>query len=116
LRTVVLPQATLPRFLAIASANSARNLETCGLLLGREVVRSGVSGVLSFSLIFFLFSFSRSSRSSPILFLPSPLPASSLLFPAPTFFFLPHYTPNTNALPGPARKTRCVVETLLIPK
>ncbi|KAJ7483568.1 hypothetical protein FB451DRAFT_1129475, partial [Mycena latifolia] len=36
LRTVVLPHATLPRFLAIASANSARNLETCGLLLGRE--------------------------------------------------------------------------------
>ncbi|KAJ7686986.1 hypothetical protein B0H17DRAFT_1136497 [Mycena rosella] len=39
LRTVVLPHATLPRFLAIASANSARNLETCGLLLGREVVK-----------------------------------------------------------------------------
>ncbi|KAJ7656632.1 hypothetical protein B0H17DRAFT_1337951 [Mycena rosella] len=41
LRTVVLPHATLPRFLAIASANSARNLETCGLLLGREVVKGG---------------------------------------------------------------------------
>ncbi|KAJ6618026.1 hypothetical protein B0H10DRAFT_1690108, partial [Mycena sp. CBHHK59/15] len=40
LRTVVLPRATLPRFLAIASANTARNLETCGLLLGREVVRA----------------------------------------------------------------------------
>ncbi|KAJ7483837.1 hypothetical protein B0H11DRAFT_1862594 [Mycena galericulata] len=36
LRTVVLPLATLPRFLAIASANTARDLETCGLLLGRE--------------------------------------------------------------------------------
>ncbi|KAJ6533445.1 hypothetical protein DFH09DRAFT_1250071 [Mycena vulgaris] len=36
---VVLPQATLPRFLGIASANSARNLETCGLLLGREIPR-----------------------------------------------------------------------------
>ncbi|KAF7323792.1 MPN domain-containing protein [Mycena kentingensis (nom. inval.)] len=41
LKTVVLPQATLPRFLSIASANTSRNLETCGLLLGREVVRSG---------------------------------------------------------------------------
>ncbi|KAJ7088886.1 hypothetical protein B0H15DRAFT_780457 [Mycena belliarum] len=40
LRTVVLPHATLPRFLAIASANSARNLETCGLLLGRENTRT----------------------------------------------------------------------------
>ncbi|KAJ7463120.1 hypothetical protein B0H11DRAFT_2310386 [Mycena galericulata] len=37
LGTIVLPQATLPRFLAIASVNTARNLETCGLLLGREV-------------------------------------------------------------------------------
>ncbi|KAJ7764152.1 Mov34-domain-containing protein [Mycena maculata] len=39
LRTVVLPHATLPRFLAIASVNTARNLETCGLLLGREIVK-----------------------------------------------------------------------------
>ncbi|KAF8171796.1 hypothetical protein K438DRAFT_1460207, partial [Mycena galopus ATCC 62051] len=39
LRTVLLSQVTLPRFLAIASGNTARNLETCGLLLGREVVR-----------------------------------------------------------------------------
>ncbi|KAK7045217.1 MPN domain-containing protein [Favolaschia claudopus] len=39
LRTVLLPHATLPRFLAIASVNTARNLETCGLLLGREVVK-----------------------------------------------------------------------------
>ncbi|KAJ7826971.1 Mov34-domain-containing protein [Mycena olivaceomarginata] len=39
LRTVLLPSATLPRFLAIASGNTAKNLETCGLLLGREVVR-----------------------------------------------------------------------------
>ncbi|KAJ7186046.1 hypothetical protein C8R46DRAFT_882293 [Mycena filopes] len=37
LRTVVLPQATLSRFLGIASANTAKNLETCGSLLGREV-------------------------------------------------------------------------------
>ncbi|KAJ7693175.1 hypothetical protein B0H17DRAFT_933230, partial [Mycena rosella] len=44
LRTVVLPHATLPRFLAIAAANSARNLETCGLLLGREVVRGAGAG------------------------------------------------------------------------
>ncbi|KAJ6539794.1 hypothetical protein DFH09DRAFT_929957, partial [Mycena vulgaris] len=28
-----------PRFLVIASANSARNLETCGLLLGGKVMR-----------------------------------------------------------------------------
>ncbi|KAF7335557.1 MPN domain-containing protein [Mycena venus] len=39
LRTVLLPHATLPRFLAIASVNTSRNLETCGLLLGREVVK-----------------------------------------------------------------------------
>ncbi|KAF8171800.1 hypothetical protein K438DRAFT_1981953 [Mycena galopus ATCC 62051] len=39
LRTVLLPQVTLSRFLAIASGNTARNRETCGLLLGREVVR-----------------------------------------------------------------------------
>ncbi|KAJ6540982.1 Mov34-domain-containing protein [Mycena vulgaris] len=46
LRTVLLPHATLPRFLAIASGNTARNLETCGLLLGREVSKgeSGASG------------------------------------------------------------------------
>ncbi|KAF7301034.1 MPN domain-containing protein [Mycena indigotica] len=39
LKTVVLPQTIIPRFLSIASANTARNLETCGLLLGREVIR-----------------------------------------------------------------------------
>ncbi|KAJ7022297.1 hypothetical protein C8F04DRAFT_1138357 [Mycena alexandri] len=48
LRTVVLPHATLPRFLGIASANTAKNLETCGLLLGREIVKTvspdGTSG------------------------------------------------------------------------
>ncbi|KAJ6467785.1 hypothetical protein C8R45DRAFT_1019090 [Mycena sanguinolenta] len=44
LRTVMLPQATLSRFLAIASVNTARNLETCGLLLGREVVIGGGRG------------------------------------------------------------------------
>ncbi|KAJ7504777.1 hypothetical protein B0H11DRAFT_1980751 [Mycena galericulata] len=43
LRTVVLPLATLPRFLAIASANTARDLETCGLLLGREVAKGGAT-------------------------------------------------------------------------
>ncbi|KAJ7749379.1 hypothetical protein B0H16DRAFT_1318960 [Mycena metata] len=43
LRTVVLPHATLPRFLGIASANTAKNLETCGLLLGREIVKTGAS-------------------------------------------------------------------------
>ncbi|KAJ6536203.1 hypothetical protein B0H19DRAFT_963261 [Mycena capillaripes] len=36
LRTVVLPEATVPRFLSVATANTARNLETCGLLLGKE--------------------------------------------------------------------------------
>ncbi|KAJ7104711.1 hypothetical protein C8R44DRAFT_834523 [Mycena epipterygia] len=43
LRMVVLPQATLPRFLAIASANMARDLETCGLLLGREIAKGGAA-------------------------------------------------------------------------
>ncbi|KAJ6560587.1 hypothetical protein DFH09DRAFT_1261922 [Mycena vulgaris] len=33
-------KATLPRFLRVASASTARNLETCGLLLGREVVKA----------------------------------------------------------------------------
>ncbi|KAG6851603.1 hypothetical protein H0H87_000332, partial [Tephrocybe sp. NHM501043] len=36
LRQVSLPRECLPRFLAIAAPNTARNLETCGLLLGRE--------------------------------------------------------------------------------
>ncbi|KAJ6528000.1 hypothetical protein DFH09DRAFT_1371323 [Mycena vulgaris] len=41
LRTVVLPQATLPQFLVIASVNnSARNSETSGLLLSWEVMRA----------------------------------------------------------------------------
>ncbi|KAJ6475369.1 hypothetical protein C8R47DRAFT_1324009 [Mycena vitilis] len=48
LRTVLLPHATLPRFLSIASGNTARNLETCGLLLGREVGR-GSSDSASFA-------------------------------------------------------------------
>ncbi|KAJ7718858.1 Mov34-domain-containing protein [Mycena maculata] len=39
LRTVVLPHATLPRFPAIASVNTVRNMETCGLLLGWEIVK-----------------------------------------------------------------------------
>ncbi|KAJ7137448.1 hypothetical protein C8R43DRAFT_1020284 [Mycena crocata] len=47
LRTVVLPHATLPRFLSIASANTARNLETCGLLLGREIVKGSQSSTSS---------------------------------------------------------------------
>ncbi|KAJ7483838.1 Mov34-domain-containing protein [Mycena galericulata] len=46
LRMVVLPLATLPRFLAIASANTACNLETCGLLLGREFTRYIVETLL----------------------------------------------------------------------
>ncbi|KAJ6507560.1 armadillo-type protein [Mycena vulgaris] len=38
--THILPEATLPRSLGIASANTARNLETCGLLLQREIMRT----------------------------------------------------------------------------
>ncbi|KAJ6484536.1 hypothetical protein DFH09DRAFT_949296 [Mycena vulgaris] len=37
LRTVILPHATLPCLLSIASASTARNLETCRLFLGREI-------------------------------------------------------------------------------
>ncbi|KAF9254780.1 Mov34-domain-containing protein [Marasmius fiardii PR-910] len=37
LKTVILPRSCLPRFLVIASVNTSRNRETCGLLLGREV-------------------------------------------------------------------------------
>ncbi|EPQ50788.1 JAB1/MPN domain-containing protein [Gloeophyllum trabeum ATCC 11539] len=36
LKTVHLPRECLPRFLSIAAANTARNRETCGLLLGRD--------------------------------------------------------------------------------
>jgi hypothetical protein len=50
LRTVLLPNATLPRFLAIASVNTAWNFETCGFLLGREVVKSELSSVSRFVL------------------------------------------------------------------
>lgn len=35
LRTVQFPREVLPRFLSIASVNTARNRETCGLLLGK---------------------------------------------------------------------------------
>jgi serine/threonine protein kinase len=41
LRKVMLPEMTFPRFLETATANTTRNLETCGLLLGREVVDNG---------------------------------------------------------------------------
>lgn len=36
LQTVNLPRECLPRFLTIARANTERNMETCGLLLGRD--------------------------------------------------------------------------------
>ncbi|KAG2356406.1 hypothetical protein BDR07DRAFT_1453429 [Suillus spraguei] len=36
LKTVNLPRECLPRFLSIASLNTARNRETCGLLLGKD--------------------------------------------------------------------------------
>ncbi|CAK5276633.1 unnamed protein product [Mycena citricolor] len=39
LKTCVLPKRTIDRFLAIATVNTSRNMETCGLLLGREIVR-----------------------------------------------------------------------------
>ncbi|KAG1730243.1 uncharacterized protein EDB91DRAFT_1157489 [Suillus paluster] len=36
LKTVSLPRECLPRFLSIASLNTVRNRETCGLLLGKD--------------------------------------------------------------------------------
>jgi STAM-binding protein len=36
LKTVTLPRECLPRFLSIAAVNTARNRETCGLLLGKD--------------------------------------------------------------------------------
>ncbi|KAF8513233.1 hypothetical protein JB92DRAFT_2721809 [Gautieria morchelliformis] len=36
LKIVTVPQEILPRFLNVASVNTARNRETCGLLMGRE--------------------------------------------------------------------------------
>lgn len=36
LKTVSLPRGCLPRFLSIASLNTSRNRETCGLLLGKD--------------------------------------------------------------------------------
>ncbi|KAF5350532.1 hypothetical protein D9756_008518 [Leucocoprinus leucothites] len=44
LKPVVLPREILPRFLAIASLNTSINIETCGLLLGREVWPDGDEG------------------------------------------------------------------------
>jgi STAM-binding protein len=41
-RPVTLPRECLPRFLSIAAANTARNRETCGLLLGKDKGRSFV--------------------------------------------------------------------------
>ncbi|KAJ6496917.1 hypothetical protein DFH09DRAFT_945744 [Mycena vulgaris] len=46
LRTVILPHATLPCLLSIASASTARNLETCRLFLGREIVDAIVGGLI----------------------------------------------------------------------
>lgn len=37
LKMVEVPQDVLPRFLDVAAVNTARNKETCGLLMGREV-------------------------------------------------------------------------------
>lgn len=36
LKTVNFPRSVLPRFLSIASVNTAKNRETCGLLLGKQ--------------------------------------------------------------------------------
>lgn len=36
LKTVYLPRESLPRFLNVAALNTARNRETCGLLLGKD--------------------------------------------------------------------------------
>jgi len=36
LKTVNLPRESLPRFLNVAAVNTARNRETCGLLLGKD--------------------------------------------------------------------------------
>ncbi|KAJ6528370.1 hypothetical protein DFH09DRAFT_1371250 [Mycena vulgaris] len=45
LRTVVLPQTVIPRLLDIASANSARNLETCGFGIFRLTDPPGLQTV-----------------------------------------------------------------------
>jgi STAM-binding protein len=42
LKSVNLPRECLPRFLSIASVNTARNRETCGLLLGKDKERKFV--------------------------------------------------------------------------
>jgi STAM-binding protein len=36
LKTVYLPRESLPKFLNVAAVNTARNRETCGLLLGKD--------------------------------------------------------------------------------
>ncbi|KAK7052947.1 hypothetical protein VNI00_004267 [Paramarasmius palmivorus] len=41
LKTVIFPRECLSKFLNIASINTSRNLETCGLLLGREHSKAG---------------------------------------------------------------------------
>ncbi|EJD07044.1 Mov34/MPN/PAD-1, partial [Fomitiporia mediterranea MF3/22] len=46
LRTVSFPRAVLPRFLSIAAVNTAKNRETCGLLLGRQRGRKFVVTIL----------------------------------------------------------------------
>ncbi|KAJ6563346.1 hypothetical protein DFH09DRAFT_1364143 [Mycena vulgaris] len=88
LRTVVLPHATLPRFLGIASVNSARDLEACGLLLG------GTSQFAAFPHLI----------RAPFISLNQNL---SFLFPLSAFFSV------STRRPG---KSRFVVDTPLIPK
>ncbi|KAJ6529773.1 hypothetical protein B0H19DRAFT_968213 [Mycena capillaripes] len=44
LLTVQLPKTTVPHFLAISSANTELNLETCGLLLGKKLTPSSSGG------------------------------------------------------------------------
>ncbi|KAJ6559417.1 hypothetical protein DFH09DRAFT_1279612 [Mycena vulgaris] len=91
LRTVVLPHMTLLRFLGIASANSVRSLETCGLLLGMEVMR--VLGIPAYVFC-------------PFILL-------SFVFPLSAFFSVSTRVPDSNHGSG---KSRFVDETLLIPK
>jgi STAM-binding protein len=94
LRTVLLPHATLPRFLANVSVKTSQNLETCGLLLGRRWLRaSSVAGSFSFSTFVFL----SSAFSSSSAYRRQRLSLAGL-------------NPAKNA------KTLYVVETLLIPK
>lgn len=50
LKPVVFPREVLPRFVSIAAYNTSRNLETCGLLMGR-LKRSGKAYVVTTLLI-----------------------------------------------------------------